>query len=291
MFSRIRRHLSPATVVAFLALIFAMTGGAFAAAGGSGGNSPAKATVRGSVASDQTHAPAHAVAARSKAKPKAKTGPRGPAGPKGATGATGATGPAGAAGTAGAQGPQGPQGPQGSTGNNGSNGEKGATGATGSPWPGGGTLPSKQTLRGNWLIYARAGGVEPLVENVSFGLALSKAPAVHWIMKNGEEAGVEEVSGVLKQKNQTSTACTGEVSNPTAEPGNLCLYTNEESHLYTNEATLVGFFKWPWPVTALQINRGSPEPNVATPYGFDVQAIAEGEGTTVVGGSWAVTAE
>ena len=40
MFSRIPRHLSPATVVAFLALVFAMTGGAFAMNTNAGGPRP-----------------------------------------------------------------------------------------------------------------------------------------------------------------------------------------------------------------------------------------------------------
>ena len=74
-----------------------------------------------------THSPT-ATAAKSKAKPKAKPGPRGPAGPKGATGATGATGPAGPTGPAGAAGAKGENGANGS---NGSTGEPGAPGAPG----------------------------------------------------------------------------------------------------------------------------------------------------------------
>jgi hypothetical protein len=95
MFSTIRRHLrlSPAGVVAVIALVFAMAGGAFAANNNGGGRATASA--------------------------KAK---RGPKGPKGATGAAGAQGPAGPAGPAGGAGPKGATGAEGAT---------GATGQTG----------------------------------------------------------------------------------------------------------------------------------------------------------------
>jgi hypothetical protein len=72
MFSALRKHLTPGTFIALIALIFAMTGGAFAASS-SGGGSGAKATA------SVTRGTSVAAAAKSKAKPKA--GPRGPAGP------------------------------------------------------------------------------------------------------------------------------------------------------------------------------------------------------------------
>ena len=56
MFQALRKHLNPATVMAFAALVFALTGGAFAATGGS---SPSHATLTAS-------------AAKSKAKPKTR---------------------------------------------------------------------------------------------------------------------------------------------------------------------------------------------------------------------------
>jgi collagen triple helix repeat protein len=116
MLSWIRRQLSPATVMAFVALVFAMTGGAFAVTGHSGSSPAASA---GS---------ASAVATAAKSKAKSKSGARGPAGPKGATGATGPAGSAGPAGPAGPTGGTGPQGPQGNAGSNGSNGEPGKNG-------------------------------------------------------------------------------------------------------------------------------------------------------------------
>jgi hypothetical protein len=93
MLSTMREHLrlSPAGVIAVVALVFAMAGGAFAANGGSGATTSAKA----------------------------KRGPKGPKGPKGATGAQGPkgdTGPMGPAGPAGAKGDTGLVGPPGPAG-------------------------------------------------------------------------------------------------------------------------------------------------------------------------------
>jgi hypothetical protein len=43
MFQAIRKHLNPATVIAFMALVFALTGGAFAASNGGSSITPRKA--------------------------------------------------------------------------------------------------------------------------------------------------------------------------------------------------------------------------------------------------------
>ena len=108
MFRVLRRNLTPGTVIAFVALVFALTGGAFAATGGDGGS--------------------HAVVSATVVKKKHKAPPRGPAGPKGATGAAG---PAGAAGAPGAQGPAGAKGETGAAGTNGTDGTNGTAGANG----------------------------------------------------------------------------------------------------------------------------------------------------------------
>lgn len=157
MLGRLRKHLTPATGLALLALVFAITGGAFAATGG--GNS--------------SHGTLTASAAKSKAKAKAKAGPRGPAGPagkngtNGTNGAPGATGPAGPQGPAGAAG-SGTPGPKGENGTNGTSvtsvpaskaecesggvkytpGGKVCNGATGYTK----TLPEHQTEMGAWTI-------------------------------------------------------------------------------------------------------------------------------------------
>jgi Collagen triple helix repeat (20 copies) len=84
MLNAIRRNLSLPTAIAVVALVFAMTGGAFAA-------------------KDSVTGPAQA----SKQKAKGKRGPRGPQGKRGPVGLTGPQG---------AQGPVGPQGPKGDPG-------------------------------------------------------------------------------------------------------------------------------------------------------------------------------
>ena len=104
MFQRVRKHINPATILALVTLVFAITGGAFAATRGS------------------SHATLIATTAKAKAKAKTKAGPRGPAGKNGAAGPAGPTGPTGPTGPAGLGG-TGPQGPAGSAGPAGPAGE------------------------------------------------------------------------------------------------------------------------------------------------------------------------
>ena len=227
MFQRVRKQITPATILALTALVFAVTGGAFAATGGSG-NSPSKATASVTVGH----------AAKSK---KKSTSPRGPAGPKGAAGAPGATGAAGPGGPAGPTGPAGATGPAGSgaagaTGATGPQGPAGPAGATGPAGPSGGgePLPAGKTETGTWSFGAPA--PEYIRLSISFPIPLSaplseeegcteavatrtKPCQVHFIEKNGEEFS--------NGGDGTSTVCKGSVEEPTAAPGNLCVYTTK----------------------------------------------------------------
>ncbi|HEY1689198.1 MAG TPA: hypothetical protein VGF95_10090 [Solirubrobacteraceae bacterium] len=106
MLNAARRHLNPATLIALAALVFAMSGGAYALGSGSG---PGKSKM---------------VASAAKAKKKSVTTTRGARGPAGPKGQAGATGPAG---------PQGPQGVKGDTGASGSQGLPGEKGLQGEP--------------------------------------------------------------------------------------------------------------------------------------------------------------
>jgi hypothetical protein len=256
MFHQLHKHLNPATALAFVALVFAITGGAFAATGGNG-----------------SHATLTASAA--KAKPKSKTGPRGPAGPKGAIGPTGAAGATGAIGPTGATGPGGPQG---SPGTNGSNGEPGAPGANGKSvlskeekkgtagihCPEGGsnfevegsgkktyacngekgvlhpgeTLPAGATETGTWFANdVRRGkkaelGLLIAAAVISFPVELAApldAAHVHYI----NQAGLE-VTGIIEKEEEPEgeetaeqTACPGSIEEPKAVSGNLCIYGKE----------------------------------------------------------------
>ena len=218
MFQRIRKQINPAMILAFAALVFALTGGAFAATGGTG-NGSGRNSNKSNLASSHT-----LVATISKAKPKAKAGPRGPAGPAGKNGANGASGPAGptgATGPGGAQGPGGapgsrraPQGPAGTAGRQRHNGKNGTFGDE--------PLPAGKSLTGEWTISGYGTGTRSAHRTaVTFAAPLSEAPAVHYINANFKW-------NTRKTGEQKSTVCLGNVEKPEAAPGNLCVYATYE---------------------------------------------------------------
>jgi hypothetical protein len=263
MFQRLRKHLTPSTAIAFIALVFALTGGAFAASS-NGGGSGAKATASVSRAGSNI-----ATTAKKKPAPKGKAGPRGPAGKTGATGATGATGPAGATGPGGPAGPAGATGPAGGTGPTGATGAAGAKGAPGTNGTTGftKTLPSGETETGTWAGYKAANNApnELAIDAISFPIPLSVAPKAVTKIKIGEPV-------VLP--------CKGSAEKPEAEPGNLCVFegekgfTNQGLHLYSTAS-----------VTSAPAGTTGAEILLLTKTPTTVGEAATGEGT------WAVTAE
>ena len=234
MFSGVRRHMNATTIVAVFALVFAMTGGAFAVS--SKGGSPARA-----------------VAAKSKAKTKTV---RGPAGPRGAVG------PAGSAGAQGAQGPAGAQGPKGETGAAGTNGTAGAKGETGAqgvqgkegkqgepgePGPEGTTgftskLPSGETETGTWAAVAQGVTEANLQSPISFAIPLKQAiEGAHFYVvpldcTNPEEVPAANQASCETQKKRSEQACAGTVEIPKAAPGDLCVY---QSSIHEPENTAI----------------------------------------------------
>jgi hypothetical protein len=271
MLSAIRRRITPGTVVATIALLFAMTGGAYAAK-------------RFLITSTKQISPSVLKALKGKA------------------------GPAGTAGAAGPQGPAGPAGPvgagtPGSPGSNGQsvtskalakgeggcveggseftsasgkspacNGEKGAKGTTGSPWPAGGTLPSKATETGVWGFGPAETKKSALSEHVvSFPIPLAAGVALkmHYINTVGEELHFEAAA-------TTPTECgspVGTVAEPKAAPGSLCVY---EGHLSKAETFSEGI---------------SPIGEVGAEISFNLNPIEVGPENEANGdGSWAVTA-
>ncbi len=314
MLSALRKHISPATALAFVALVFAITGGAFAATGGGG----------------SSHATLTASAAKSKAKSKA--GPRGPAGPKGATGATGPTGPAGPAGATG------PQGPQGNAGSNGSNGEPGKNGesvtgtelkagnatckgggaeftvgttkthaCTGEKGPEGNiqaTLPSGKTETGVWSAgpTKAPGGAVTNAPIASFSIPLaaplSATPEdcaaqeptchVHVIVNEaGEEATSVEIkrpnpgeeepefAGIKPQK--APIPCPGSAAEPKAGKGEFCVYVAHATDLAFGDESIV--------------NSAMSAGGTGTAGAFAQAYIGTGEKGGYAYGAWAVTAE
>ncbi len=212
-----RFRIAPSTVIAVIALVFAITGGAFAA------------TNAGS--SSANHAIAR-VAAKSKA--KAKTGPRGPAGPAGkqgaqgpagsagaqgatgAQGAGGAKGDAGAKGETGAEGPEGPEGETGRQGAQGNTGSQGPQGVPGQPWTPDNVLPSGATETGTWGGRPTEGQTDFIP--IAFPVQLSEeleVSAVHIVTveEQNKENGKEPPAG-----------CQGTAKAPTAKAGSLCVY-------------------------------------------------------------------
>jgi len=140
MFTRLRSHLTPPTVLAALALVFALTGGAFAAG-------------------------RYLITSKSQISPKvlaqlqSRSGARGPAGPAGAAGARGEHGSPGQAGPAGPVGPAGPAGPVGPAGVKGE-GPTGAQSVTASEFVGeAGACPAGEP-KGPGDVCCTEGGVE-----------------------------------------------------------------------------------------------------------------------------------
>jgi hypothetical protein len=219
MFSLLKNRFGVPGLIAVIALVFAMIGGAYAA------NDSGKAT----------------------ASAKAKKGPRGPKGPKGDTGPAGpagAAGPAGPAGLKGANGADGAKGDTGAKGSNGAAGAKGAAGATGaagspgatgatgpegSPWTAGGRLPSGATETGVWQTppVTEAGIV---TAPISFTI-----PLVSSLTGNGEDNQFR----YLEEGEGGTEDCPGTIQDPQAAPGLACIYTVSASNASPTE-TAVG---------------------------------------------------
>jgi hypothetical protein len=151
---RLRRriHVSPATAIATIALVFAMTGGAYAA----------------------KH---YLITSTKQISPKVL---------KALKGASGKNGAPGLAGLAGAQGTQGPQGAAGARGEPGGKGEQGEKGAKGDPGTTGftETLPKGKTEQGVWATSGNGGTGSGAI---SFVIPLASAPATSYVNANGKE--------------------------------------------------------------------------------------------------------
>jgi hypothetical protein len=196
MFSRLRKRVTYTNVAMTLAFVFAMTGGAYAAS-------------KYVITSTKQIKPSVLTALKGKAGntgpagAKGETGAAGPAGAKGETGAAGAKGETGAKGDAGSEGPEGKKGEEGKPG---PAGAKGATGATGPQGP----LQSGKTETGMWSF--STGEKNQVIASISFTLPLQK------------ELGETEVEYV---ESGSTTKCPGTVKEPSATPGNLCVYQDE----------------------------------------------------------------
>jgi hypothetical protein len=275
MLSIIRRRVTFANVAMTVALVFAMSGGAFAA---------------GKLLITSTK----------QISPKVLKSLQGKAG------AAGAQGPAGPAGSSGGQGPQGPQGYGGTPGAKGENGvsvtsvaaskaecaeggtkftsatgtSKACNGKEGAPWMAGGTLPSGRTETGVWAFgpLKQGEGTTAHVSVASFPIPLAAPLGVghaHFINANGMEAvGIEE--GVAPTECGSGIGPEVNASDPQAKPGNLCIYTA----VLTNALTF-----------SEEITGPGTEGGAAGTTGAFVLFGGFTAGTQIGSGTWAVTAE
>ncbi len=254
MLSRIRKRLTYANVALTISLVFAMTGGAYAAK-------------HYLITSTKQISPSVLKQLTGKAGPAGPAGlagplgPAGPAGPKGDAGTPGAKGDQGAAGAKGAIGPEGPAGAKGASG---SAGPAGPTGPTGSPWPVDGTLPSGATETGSWLAITNA--AHEVTFAISFPIPLAKA-------LTGPHAIFVSAKAVAESK--IPSGCSGTAEKPAAASGNLCVFEGfPEGGVGSHEVYVTGT---------------APGPGVGT-----TGALAFFEGKTAespVTGTWAVTGE
>jgi hypothetical protein len=160
-------------------------------------------------------------------------------------GAVGARGPAGPAGAAGPAGPAGPA------------GAAGAAGAQGPPGPMVDTLPVGKTLKGAWAVNGVAGATGE--DGVMFNIPLPAAP----------------IKRIVNVGAALPVGCSGNVSNPAAAPGYLCIFVG-----------------WRFNITNLG-GAYNPEDGSNAPVGSRFGVIVfgnSGTGTWEMAGTYAVTA-
>lgn len=206
--SRLREPFGTAgLVVAIVALLFALSGGAWAL-----------------TASTSGHHKNHK-------KAKSKKGPRGPRGKTGAAGPAGPQGPAGANGkdgangSNGAKGDKGEKGDQGIQGVKGDKGDQGDPGPEGSPWTDGGTLPAGATEAGTYGAQTSVeSGEYGIFVPISFPIPISDATAS--ASTNHVEYGPNEPPQVeiTPAQEEFFENCPGTYQHPKALPGRLCIF-------------------------------------------------------------------
>jgi len=148
-------------------------------------------------------------------------------------------------------GPTGPQGAPGAKGDPGQRADPGPKGDTGLPGTfSTESLPSGQTLTGVWGTQVEA---TFSIASISFPIQVNPAPGIEvWIKSDGETAllinpQTGAVVGIIEEEpEEVEALCPGSVADPQAEPGNVCLYTKTEE-----EASFdIGIFAKPARVTS-----------------------------------------
>ncbi|HEY3830406.1 MAG TPA: collagen-like protein [Solirubrobacteraceae bacterium] len=226
MFSRIRKRFTYANLALTIALVFAMTGGAYAAG-------------KYVITSTKQISPK---VLKSLKGANGRIGASGPAGAQGAQGVPGVKGETGAPGSAGAEGKVGANGESvtaktlkvGETACGRLGGSEfkvgGATPAfacNGSPWAVGG-LPKGAFERGTWTISGDYEAGNDVLAPISFSVPLPTAlegEDVHFL-KSGEGQGEPNEGEAI-----TNGDCTGTYSEPGAASGQLCVFQSIDGSL------------------------------------------------------------
>lgn len=215
MFSFLRNRFGIPGILAVVALVFAMGGGAYAALSGK-----EKKEVKN-------------IAKKCCAGKPGKEGPAGPQGPAGAKGDKGDTGAQGSAGAKGATGATGPAGTAGSTGATGKTGPTGATGVTGSagptgptgsPWTAGGVLPVGATETGSWFTTT---DTEEPVEGFFLGKAVISFPIPLSPAFNTGQFTIVKKSEAVPAECDDGAAPAAGPEHPEADSGRICIFVAE----------------------------------------------------------------
>jgi hypothetical protein len=307
MLTRIRNRLTYANVTATLALIFAMSGGAYAAS-------------------------KFLITSTKQIKPNVLAQLKGKAGPAGAPGAQGSAGPAGPQGLAGKDGVNGKDGANGTSGTNGEsvasaalnageegcteggskftvgaktttacNGEKGEPGPAGPPGTTGftKTLPSGETETGTWSVSNTSATKEFIsIEPISFPIPL-KAPIANFEIVESCELLANKSTQMTECETRVKEAqkfCPGTAAQPKADAGYLCVYGGFMLRLEKeNEVPQLGEEKYeawgPATVFAPGASNEKPENSPGT-TGVDLAIKYAGREVSfvILSGTWAVTA-
>jgi hypothetical protein len=182
---------SPGITVAVIAMLLALTGGAFAAASGKLSSTQKKEVTK--IAKQYA----------------------GKAGATGAIGATGATGPQGAKGDPGAKGEKGPKGDQGLP------GPEGVCSTSNC------VLPPNVTETGAWAFSGTAADTEGINAPISFSIPLFESLSALQVHFGEPEESPE--GGVFSPSGACPAAFPG--WEPKAEPGQLCVYVDPNTGL------------------------------------------------------------